>query len=751
MDLEVHVPPTRSRTPARAVGASSVLPALAELDLAPPAARLVGRPLRPVPFRPEAGRPAEADGQPLTKLGWRFREVFARAHGIADAEVDLGLVRQVEALNADTDRNLAALSAPQTKRTEQGGLLQVRMTVNTPVLLPWLLNGRALRRMAIALQGSSRLVTYAVDHPRLALPTLTVGSPDNVLEIVGAQKRLLGLASYNVASAKQKDRIDSILRFGVLDPPDVVLTQLVSDRGSAWTGQAAEGAQRLFMSLLGMDGIANRSCGSVATAHWFDGEDPALRDLRPDDLVRLEEALAFASTEAAAFFPGADVQTWLDTTAATTPAAVAFQLLRTIEINLVIAVDPDPRTADPRNPASSTVQELIRGYHVPGKAKDSWLDADVQGLIAIGAIDELMQQGRVTARERSAWLGESVPDWSGPSAHADGGPGNRVVTVASLLAALTARGAVPASAAAGEDSLEVVNRHLYRNGSKRVHPDDRAKVAAAQAIGALSMYGSGQEGTVAAALYGVFHAPLLWKQNEHPGGPWTPLLTVPLAELSAKARAERAASAGRPDAAPQPAQRALAALGAVALIANPGLVAAGKALTRTGRGGGGKAADVKASDPSILLGKMIADERGIDQLTDAVASLVAGSQPTVPIDRVDGKPLEDLYLRGLWLGQNRDGDTADNAVTEFARQIGALIEAVRDAHGESERLRTAKPDDLLDVPADQHELLFEEDAMFESVGVSGELADDVLPLLQGLSEFFTTGKAYARAAERAAR
>ena len=67
-----------------------------------------------------------------------------------------------------------------------------------------------------------------------------------------------------------------------------------------------------------------------------------------------------------------------------------------MEINLIIAVEPDAVVTEARaNPVSSTLAEMIRSYHVPGKAKDQWQDADVQGLIAIGAIDELLADGRV--------------------------------------------------------------------------------------------------------------------------------------------------------------------------------------------------------------------------------------------------------------------------------------------------------------------------------------------------------------------
>lgn len=729
-----------------AKSSSTVLKPLSEPELAPPVSRIEGRPLRPEPFRPESGRPAEADGKPLTKLGWRFREVFARYHKVEEDEVDLGLIRQVEALNADTDKNLAALSAVQAKRTEHGVLHYVRVIVNTPMLAPWLLNGRALRRMGAELRGASRVVTTATDHPVLSLPTMQVDGPETVLDIIAAQRRLLGLESYTSTGGKKerRDRVDSIVQFGVLEPPDVVLVQLCSDIGSAWVPQAAEGAQRLFSALVGMDQLASRSVGLLAAEHWLKGE-PALRDLTPADLERLAGELTFPASAAAGYFPGRDTKLWLETTATDVPAAVAFQLLRTVEINLIIAVEPDPQvTIGEHNPVSSTIQEMIRSYHVPGKAKDQWDLADVQGLIAIGAIDELLEDGRITEADRSAWLGETLADWQ-----SDGDDGeNRLVTVAHLVATLTAQKAALPASGTGEDSLEIVNRHLRLNG-QRVHTDDRAKVAAAQAIVALGVNGTGKENTIQAAIFGAFHAPWFWKADEHAGGSWPALLTTPIQELTQKALVE---AKGATDAdSCGPAQRALAALGGLALMSNPGLLAEDKALTRTARGGGGKAVNVKASDPNVLLAAMVRDQRGIYQLHDAVVALTANAQPTIPLDREDDHELDEFYLRELWLGESST-KKEENPLSEFARLVKELTDVITEGSNAADFLRDALPGDILGIDrADDDDPELWDEAIYERIGVNEQTADDALPALQKLVEFFTTGKAYARAAARAAR
>lgn len=734
-----------------AQSASAVLRPLTDPELAPPVSRIEERPLRPEAFRPETGRPVEIDGQPLTKFGWRFREVFAQAHNVDEAEVDLGLIRQVEALNADTERNLASLRTVQSKRTEHGTLRYVRVMVNTPLLAPWLLNGRALRRMAAELRGTTRVVTTATDHDQLALPTMEVDGPEMVLEIISAQRRLLGLESYTSTSSRQekRDRVDSIVQFGVLDPPDVILVQLRSDNGNAWMAQAAEGAQRLFSALVGMDQLASRNVGMLAAEHWLSGGEPVLRDLNPSDLEHLSDELAFPASAAAGYFPGRDIKLWLETTATTVPAAVAFQLLRTVEINLIIAVEPDQQvTAGERNPVSSTVQEMIRSYHVPGKAKDKWELPEVQGLIAIGAIDELLEGSRISAEDRSAWLGEYLPDWQGAG---DGTP-NRLVSATQLIAALTAQKAAMPTDKSAEDSLAIVNRHLKLNG-QWPHPDARAKVAAAQAIVALGRNNTGKENTLAAAIVGAFHAPWFWKADEHAGGSWPALLATPIQELADKALAESVASKDAESCGP--AQRALAALGGLALMSNPGLVDADNALTRTARGGGGKATDVKASDPNVLLAAMVQEERGIHQLHDAVIALTANAEPTIPIDREDSHELDEFYLRGLWLGEKSDKE--DNPLAEFARLVKELAGRIAEGSDRADYLREVLPGELIGLERGDDDADHDDDAdlwgeaLYEAIGINEQIATDALPALQNLVEFFTTGKALARAAARSAR
>ena len=186
-------------------------------------------------------------------------------------------------------------------------------------------------------------------------------------------------------------------------------------------------------------------------------------------------------------------------------------------------------------------------------------------------------------------------------------------------------------------------------------------------------------------------------------------------------------------------------------MVNPGLVKEDKSLTRTARGGGGKATTVKASDPNVLLAAMVQDDRGIDQLHDAVVALTANAEPTVPIDRQDGHVLDEFYLREMWLGETtrtKDG----NPLVEFARLVNELAGPITAGSAQADYLREALPGDLLGLEReDDDDPELWDEAVYERIGVTEQTADEALPALQKLVEFFTTGKAFAKAAARASK
>lgn len=720
---------------------SNIIASLDDPEMRPHPDQLTSRPLSPMPFTPERGKDKEADGAALTKVGRTFRETVAAHQGVDPADVPVGMVRLFEALNADSDRNLAGLARPVARRTELGLLWTVQVVVNTALLMAWLINGRALRRLARAVDGSATVVTSAQDHDELSLPVMRVEDADQVVTLVEAQRELLQLHEYK-AGSEQSQLIESVAAYGVLEPPDVVLAELVSDEGSAWTAQTAEGARRLFASHMALDLLAGRDVSQLLLQHWFDRTD-GLRDLTAADVDRLTESLTFPDSLAAGHFPGKDPRTWIETTAAEQPAAVAWQLLRTMTVNLVIAVEPNERARGiHEHPVAATIQELIRSFHVTGKAKKQWDQADVDGLAAITITDRFREQGRIDLPQRGNWLGQGKLSWDSPL---DGlGPdANKLVETAQLLGALTVQSALPDPD--GTDSLAQVDQVLRENSVRR-HPNERARVGAAQAIVVMDLPNSGHENQVASALKSTFRDPLFWKADEHPAGPWTDHLTRPLAELAEAALFELDALGDGADAVAHagPSQRALGALGIVALIANPALVASDDSITSTGRGGGGRDR-ISAADPSKLVAKMVMDPRGIAQLREAVAGLVGVRHPVVPADPDDHEPLTERRLRTEWLGEK-----AKLPESPQARYLTMLRDMVDTQVGQvavAEMLTIATEDSLVNGtdPEDG------DDVLYEILGISEDLADRARDALRTLDEFFNTGKAIGRAASRPGR
>lgn len=730
---------------------SSVLRVLEDPDTCPRVDQLIGRPLVPTPFSPESGRSDEADGAPLTKFGGQLRETVARLQRLDPGDVPLGLLRLGESLNADTEENLAGLARPVARNTEFGVLWSVPLIVNVPMLLPWIPNGRALRRVAAKLGQEVDVITHAEDHrPPLSLPVMHVHDADQILDLVETQRELLGLADYR---GDQRDLVDSIASNGVLDPPDVVPTLLTSEQGAAWTAQTAEGARRLFAAQLGMITISGRDVHGLATAHWHRRGATGLRDFTPADLARFDEALAVPDSAAANFFPGRDQATWLKTTATRQPAAVAWQLMRTMRIHLVLAVEPNRRTADRfEHPVAATIQELIRRYHVNGKAKENWQQADVDGVAAISLIDTFRQQGRISSEDRAVWLGRQVLAWDAPL-DGTGYEANRLTSVVRLMATLTVPGSTTVN---GADGVEQVKAVLRDNGVVRPGPFERARMGVAQALVPLQQNGSGYDNQISAALLALYRDGLLWKTNEgHEGGNWTTKLGLPVDDLETEARAELAKRPVVRDAVKElgPAQRALGALGLTALIVNPAMLKGGTAVTRTGKGGGGRGESVSAADPGRLLEHMVLDERGIGQLSDAITALTVGRSPARPADRDTNDELNDRSLRRDWLTAAGTSDTDENPSAAYLRMLTELVDrGLMTQKREADRLKKVTADTISDPNADEDEdgdgTLFDLASFYENIGIPPEIADRARNILQDLTEFFATGKAYARAADR---
>jgi len=147
--------------------------------------------------------------------------------------------------------------------------------------------------------------------------------------------------------------------------------------------------------------------------------------------------------------------------------------------------------------------------------------------------------------------------------------------------------------------------------------------------------------------------------------------------------------------------------------------------------------------------RMVLDERGIEQLRVAIAALTLNAEQTIPSDPETGEILGDLELRAMWLGDGRDPNESPQA--EFARQIKIVADQLKACFEQSEGLKTVTPQTIYDLDDQPDEIDFAEEPLYEVIGVNEATADEVLPLLLALNDFFTTGKAYARMAARASR
>ncbi|MEU4377809.1 hypothetical protein [Pseudonocardia alni] len=720
---------------------SSLFKIFDDPDYAPATSQLHDRPLVPEPFTPEKGRGNEVDGAPLSKFGAQFRTVFARYNCVTEDEVPLGLVRYAEALNANTDINLQGLAHPVPKYTEYGEIWTVSLLANTPMLMAWLINGRALRRLASRLKGEVTVITTTSDHADFSLPTMSVQDADQIMDLLDTQRELLDMDGY---TSKNKEFLDPLARQGVLNPPQIVLTELVDTEGhTSWTAEAMEGARRTFGSQLLMNELMGRGdAGSLATRHWFDG---GLRDLTPDDLRQLDKDLLFAGTDAAGYFPGRDARDWLDNAAHNDRAAVTWQLLRTMRIELVITVRPNERTKQRYpNAVSAVVQEFIRSQHVPNKTKRQWDLADVAGQGAITIIDRFDQEDRIDTASRAVWLGQVETTWDA-SYRDTASSTNRLVETLRLIAALTVQNAV--TTANGYDGLRYVNETLSENAMP-VSPKERARVAASQAVIVLDQANSPWENALAAMLEATFRDPMFWKGREHPRGNWTALLGTPLDELANQASAELATMTRDGEDPFGPAQRALAGVGAVALATNPKLLVRSDALSRTGRGGGGHRASVSAADPPRLLAAMLRSQRGLNQLHDAIYALIAVREPFVPIDRESGKELTDIWLRETWLADGHTDRDDEDARSAYMRMLREIVKKQQESWDEADRLRDATDETILDPDLPPEQQTDGAEILFETIGVPDDLADEARTLLRGLEEFFVEGRAFGRTAAR---
>ena len=200
------------------------------------------------------------------------------------------------------------------------------------------------------------------------------------------------------------------------------------------------------------------------------------------------------------------VETWMSDVASKNPEVRAFQRLRTVDIELVVAIRQRP------GKSKFDVFYLdMAGRHVPGLNAKDWDKASVEGVVAVRAIDTLRDEGYIEDAQRAVWLGEhAIATHDAPS---DDAPfRNRLVAGTALMAALTTHGGY-------EARRQVTRSALVEHGLPN-HPDRAAAVAAAQAAVVFQVDGTAEVGQVTSTLMSLFKHPSLWKDDLHSGEHW---------------------------------------------------------------------------------------------------------------------------------------------------------------------------------------------------------------------------------------
>lgn len=687
-------------------------------------------------FTPVSDEGPLDDGEPPTKLGQRFRQRFAELNDLDEDDVDHGLIRDVEALSADHDANIQGLAHPYRVRNHAGEQVVVRMAVHTPLVGTALINGRMLSRVGRKLDGKARALTSASgDHPKFPMPRLELDSPEQAMLVTEAQRQVERLRDY---AHHDQNFLDSLALEGVITAPVVAFFQLVDPRGnSGYHSQTddgwrrCQGAREIMSELLGVN-------TDLSYKHWEDPDDGSLtvRSHTAESIRRVLDLLRFTgSDKAKLLYPPSknakSVDTWRRDVADHNPDVRAFHRLRTTDVELVLAVRPLPR----KSPFDVFYLDMA-GRHVPGLSAKEWDKAGVEGVVAVRAIDTLVDNGEIHDATRSVWLGEDSTPWQDEPTRAPFR--NRIVAGTSLMARLTTDGD-------NTRRRDVTRRALVEHGLPN-HPDRAATVAAAQATVVFGVDGTAQVGRVSAALASVFKHASLWKDHEHPEGFWAEHLTQDPQGIHDAAVAEL----GHPYAPKDknvgdlgPHQRTLMALTAVAHITNPALVEADHSLTRTGRGGRGQ---VSKSDAIAVVQRMVRDTDGLARCLAVVQAAVA-AEPFVPLDPITGEAMTEEWLRSVYLAEDADdpessGPDPLDAESEWWKNIkDATEKAVLLKDTVAEMKERPVPPELLGMEEDEYD---EETAplMFQQYGVPKDDADAIRDAVGAVEEFATEGKAF---------
>lgn len=676
------------------------------------------------------------DGETPTKLGARFRQLWAELHGIDEDEVDHGLIRDIEALSADHDDNIRGLSRPYRIRNHAGEQTVVRFKAHTPLVGAALINGRMLSRVGRHLPEDTPVITTASGEHEF-VPAIELIDADHAYRISEAQQKVEKLRDYH---GDDQDFIDSLALEGVVTAPVVAPFYLSDAKGNAcYLGQTDDGWRRMMAcrgtmaELLGVN-------ADLVYKHW-QNEDGSMtvRSHTADSIRRSLGWLRFVgSDKSKLLFPTSrsskSVKTWMEDIANENPEVRAFHRLRTVDVELVLALQPRPGKS-----YFDVFYLDMAARHVPGLSAKDWDKASVEGVVAVRAIDTLRAEDYIADAERAVWLGEtSVSTKDSPNSEPFR---NRLVAGTALMASLTTEGGVTGRRL-------ITRRALIEHGLPN-HPDRAAAVAAAQTAVVFEVDGTAEVGQVSSTLMSLFKHASLWKDNAHPGDYWwVDLIDEDVKSLhksAVKELGQKFDPADKNVGALGPYQRAMVALAGVAHITNPALLAENDSMTRTGRGGRG---GVLKSDPIVILNRMAQSSDGLARCK-AIIEAAIKAKPTIPVDPITGEDLTETWLRVTYLDTDGDGSaegTGDDpldAETQWWSDVDNVLERAENLQGIVTEMMEERR-----VPA---ELLGEEEhdydeetapRMFETYGVPNGIADKITGAVDPVTVFAHRGAAF---------
>lgn len=672
-----------------------------EYNLLPGKASLDDFPLAPPHFKPQRNGEILDDGEPITRLGERMRDAYASANDLDPSAVPDGLVRMVEALSGDDAANERTLTAVRPLRNRLGTVLVVPFVFLTPLVFPWLINGRAHQRMAKLIRGEQmKLLTAPRDQGLLGLPAIDVDSVEQVLAHYEAQRQILGIHEY---SGAERDFVDDIAWNGILEEVIVTPTQLVNGGATSWTAQATDGARRVTT---GHD-LLRRTTGespAVFQRVWMDPSTGTrrLREVDAATVRRLHDEASFPRAELPLMpSSGTDaaIERWRQTIDGNDFVEI-FQRVRTFRGLLVLSAKPNGLG----EPAHQVLLEDVRARHIEGAQPKPWDDAAVRAQIAIGAVEGLHRDGALTDEQRDVALGNAAVPFR------DRGRGttpyrNGLVAIASLAGLLTV--------SAHEKAM---NHHLRLN-HQWPHPTKRARAAADQILVAVEREDHPRADQIASALAKLLDNPRVYRTKEHPDHAdhtWPDLVDLDLDQLVEQAKEDLANplpnNNPKVDVFRAP-RRALGVLGGFALIVNPALVDheypdgnKGAQLSQSGRGGrlrysgphlpeDADEAWVGSADPSSVIAAMLKHPDGIAELAVAIRALT-GPAPEEPRHPDTGELMDDAYLRYRWLGGGEEREPLDEApLDRYHRLVAAFMDHLVRAQDGTREIREFTDDD----------------------------------------------------------